>query len=297
MKNPETNTTHLNSPQILSKIGVPDWGGRDFTVIHSQIPPKFDIQYPFRSTDFIIGLVREGSLSMFINLKKVAFKRNSLFIITPYNILEFIEQSKNLKISGISFSRNFITGSYSGNALLESLGFLGPQNLYKLNVSEKRISELTKFFQIIEKLSKSKRNPHKKAMIRNMFEIFLYGVDIVLTPKYNIPKTKLSRKEELNTQFHNLLIQHFREQRSVNFYANELNVTSKYLSESIKEISGKTAGELIDEMIILEAKVLLKKNGVTVAQVADELHFSDQFLFSKFFKKHTSFSPSQYRNQ
>jgi AraC-type DNA-binding domain-containing proteins len=166
-----------------------------------------------------------------------------------------------------------------------------------LNVSPKKIAELTNFFQIIKTLSENKQNRHRNAMIRNMFEIFLYGVDITLKPKYNLSKTRLSRKEELSIQFHQLLIQHFKEQRSVSFYASKLNVTSKYLSESIKEISGKTAGELIDEMIILEAKLLLKKHGITVAQVADELHFSDQFLFSKFFKKHTNLSPSQYRNQ
>jgi hypothetical protein len=101
-----------------SKIGIADWESKDFTVIHSQLPPKFEISYPFRSTDYIVGFIREGSLSMLINLKKFVFKKNSLVIFTPYNILEVVDQTKDLKISGISFTRNFITGSPSGNILL-----------------------------------------------------------------------------------------------------------------------------------------------------------------------------------
>ena len=88
---------------------------------------------------------------------------------------------------------------------------------------------------------------------------------------------------------------HFEKERSVSFYANQLNITPKYLSEAVKEIMGKTAGELIDEAVIMQAKVLLKTPDLNIGQVATVLNFPDQSFFGKFFKKHVGLSPNQYR--
>jgi len=76
-----------------------------------------------------------------------------------------------------------------------------------------------------------------------------------------------------------------------------LFITPKYFSQTVKEVTGKTAGYFIDEMIMLEAKVLLNNISLSIAQVADELHFNDQFSFSKFFKRVETITPSDYRRQ
>jgi AraC-like DNA-binding protein len=63
----------------------------------------------------------------------------------------------------------------------------------------------------------------------------------------------------------------------------------------VKEITNKTCGEMIDEIVIMEAKIMLDDLGLSVATVAEQLQFSDQFFFSKFFKKHTGITPSKYK--
>lgn len=83
--------------------------------------------------------------------------------------------------------------------------------------------------------------------------------------------------------------------RNVSYYAQKLFVSPKYLSTVIKEESRKTAGEWIDEMVLLEAKILLQNKELTIAQVADQLSFNDQSTFGKFFKNLTSHSPLDYR--
>ena len=104
-----------------------------------------------------------------------------------------------------------------------------------------------------------------------------------------------SRKVYLAFQFLKLLREHIKEQRSVNFYANLLYVTPKHLSMCVKEITGKPCGELIDERVVAEAKALLYNQELTIAHVAEELNFSDQFFFSKYFKKCTGMSPKHCR--
>ncbi|WP_158796459.1 AraC family transcriptional regulator [Pedobacter sp. L105] len=92
-----------------------------------------------------------------------------------------------------------------------------------------------------------------------------------------------------------LVYSHFREERGVQFYADTLFITPKHLSKTLKEITNKTCSELIDELVITEAKILLEDMGQSVAKVAEYLNFSDQFFFSKFFKRHTGMNPSQYK--
>jgi len=74
----------------------------------------------------------------------------------------------------------------------------------------------------------------------------------------------LSRKEDLVIRFFNLLSRYFKEERSVQYYAELLFVTPKYLTESVKEMTGKTAGEFIDEAVIMEAKILLGTSSLSV---------------------------------
>lgn len=288
---------HLTSSQLLSQIGITDWDDKDFAILHSKLPYKFNIPYPFRSTDYMIGFVNEGSSCNLINLQQFNFEKNSLIVVSPFDIIENINQSDDFTISGISFTKNFITEHLADIQMLENIPFLKQGNIPVLTIADKDVDQLYNLFFILEDLARNKENPHRKKMIRNMIETVLYGIDAIYQPEINLSKRKLSRKEELTMQLRELLPLHFKDHRSVNFYADQLNVTAKYLSECVKEILGITAGELIDEMVILEAKVLLKNSKLSICQVADLLHFSDQFFFSKFFKNHTKLSPSEYRRR
>jgi AraC family transcriptional activator of pobA len=132
-------------------------------------------------------------------------------------------------------------------------------------------------------------------IIQHLFSALLYEL-AGRHRKYNAGfKVKITRKEDLLMRFMKLLPEHFKEERSVQFYADLLFVTPKYLSQTVKEISGKTAGELIDQMVITEAKILLSDLSSSIAQVAESLYFSDQFFFSKYFKNQTGTTPREYR--
>ena len=85
--------------------------------------------------------------------------------------------------------------------------------------------------------------------------------------------------------------------RSVSFYSNKMFLTAKHLSTVVKEVSGKTASEWIDSLVILEAKALLKSSELSIQEIADELHFANQSFFGKYFKHHTGMAPKEYRRQ
>ena len=105
------------------------------------------------------------------------------------------------------------------------------------------------------------------------------------------------RREEFFERFMELLTQYHKQERSMGFYAERLHITPKYLSSVIKEVSGKSAAEWIDQYVILEAKALLRYSGLSIQEIAYELNFSTQSFFGKYFKHHTGISPSAYKHK
>ena len=149
--------------------------------------------------------------------------------------------------------------------------------------------------QLNNRVSSLIENSYGRELLYHTFYIFLYEL-FNLSKKYAVPfHHHVSRKENLVKDFTRLVQKQFKEQRNVQAYAHQLNITAKYLTETVKEITGKTAGDIIDDFVLLEAKVLLDNPALSIAEIADELHFSDQSFFGKYFKRHTSLSPKQYR--
>ncbi len=107
----------------------------------------------------------------------------------------------------------------------------------------------------------------------------------------------LTGAEKLMLNFMNLLMSHFKEERNLHFYGRELSVTAKHLSECLKEVTGYSGKELIQQTLLTEAKILLSSTQSRISQVAKDLHFSDQYAFSKFFKRLTGLSPTEFRSQ
>jgi len=137
-------------------------------------------------------------------------------------------------------------------------------------------------------------NPHRLNIAKHLTKAFFYGAG------YNFHKLKdntiKTKNEQLVDDFINLIQTHFREERGVEFYASKLRLNSKYMSTIVKQTSGKSAGEWIDERIILEVKALLRSTNMTVQQMADELNFPTQSSFGKYFKRLVGVSPKGYRN-
>lgn len=88
-----------------------------------------------------------------------------------------------------------------------------------------------------------------------------------------------------------VLARHYMQQRSVGFYAGQLNLTPKYLTTIIRKTSGRTAVQWIDDYVVLEAKNLLKYSTMSIQEISYYLNFPNQSFFGKYFKNHTGMTP------
>ena len=104
-----------------------------------------------------------------------------------------------------------------------------------------------------------------------------------------------SRQEILTQHFFDLLSQFFLEKRKVSFYADRLFVTPKYLSTTVKTVTGFPIQNWINEIITTEAKRYMKTTDYTIQQIAEQLNFPTATSFSRFFKRYTGYKPLEYR--
>ena len=148
----------------------------------------------------------------------------------------------------------------------------------------------------MKRLLHSDKTQFRNEIVRSLFTTAFYII-AEINKRESAQRPKQGRCEVIFDEFMLLLEQHCRRERNVAFYAAQLNLTPKYFSTAIKEVSGKTAARWIDEAVILEAKTLLKYSGTSVQEIAFELNFSTQSFFGKYFKQHTGESPSRYKHK
>lgn len=116
------------------------------------------------------------------------------------------------------------------------------------------------------------------------------------TGSANSTETETDKRRCLFTRFIELLTMHIRSEHTVSFYAEHLCVSPQYLRRIIKEQSKQSAHDLISHFLLHEICRLLLETDHTIQEIADELHFSDQAVLSKFFKRLKGVSPLKYRN-
>lgn len=103
------------------------------------------------------------------------------------------------------------------------------------------------------------------------------------------------RKETLFLRFVAVVKEHYISHRNIAFYADKLCVSPKYLSSVVHAVSGRYASEWINQYVVLEAKTLLRTDGVSIKDVSNRLNFANQSFFAKYFKQHTGYTPKEYK--
>lgn len=106
---------------------------------------------------------------------------------------------------------------------------------------------------------------------------------------------KLTRRQEIAVRFKQLVYKNFKEQKHLSFYADRLAVSSNYLNRCVSSAFKKSSKDIILEVLIMHAQLLLVESTKSVADIAYELDFTDPSYFSRIFKKITGMSPTLYR--
>ncbi|RKR08892.1 AraC family transcriptional regulator [Flavobacterium sp. 90] len=266
--------------------------------IFEKFTSKKSLSKLFKVDHFSILIVNSGSLSILIDNTEVTVFESEILVIPIKTSFEILIMSDQLQICLLSFTTDFVIENSIRRPHIRYFEFFITQLSSKIFLKSKDVLLLIDLLTLLNsKVLRPSSHVFKDEIILFSFNLLLYELaGIYHRSSWHI-SLQHSKREKLVLQFFKILEMNCRKQHSVKYYANYLGVNTDHFSRIVKQVTEKTAKQFIEEAILLEAKVLLQNNHLTILYIGEELHFSNSSAFSTFFKRHTSLSPSEYRLQ
>lgn len=289
------NLKKVSIPRIKKEMADVSYLSDDLVITSLDAQHNTTAQYPVAIDGFSVVVMMAGEATVSIDMKNYVVRPNSIVFFNPGSIIRTVKCSANAAAFVLAFSKSFVNEiQIDLSSSLPVYMRFGKDPV--LQVSQQDVAEIRQVFQLVKSMLLSDKERYRHEIIRSLFTTAFYLI-IDINQREEHGGQKQGRCEVLFTEFTKLLEQYHKSQRNVGFYARQLNITPKYLSAAVKEVSGKTAARWIDESVILEAKTLLKYSGMSIQEIAYHLNFSTQSFFGKYFKQHTGTSPSRYKRR
>lgn len=277
----------------------------DGCLIASRVDSHCDIRsdlfrYPIRINALALVFCSKGSITLTSNLTHRQLSEHTLYIHFPGSILQ-VDPIEGVELYAVICEEEFIRRINVDLKLLSRL-FLRLERQPLLQLDDEQWQEIMRSFdEISHERDLYRDDAYSIEILRSAIRMLIYKVSRIIDRYSECPHTEQdvhsprNRQEEYFQRFMNVLTQHYTQERSVGFYASRLNLTPKYLSTLIRQTTGRTASEWIDDYVILEAKNLLKCSTMSIQEISYSLNFPNQSFFGKYFKTHTGQTPSEYR--
>ncbi|MEZ3443163.1 helix-turn-helix domain-containing protein [uncultured Alistipes sp.] len=267
----------------------------DDLVILALDPNSPSLGRPVSLDGFAAIVMMSGEATLSINLNEYLVRPNDVVVFTPEVAINVVGYTEQASAYMIAFSKSFV------NEIQIDLATSLPVYMRfgkdpVLHATSADVGEIRQVFQLIKTMLRSDKERYRHEIIRTLFTTAFYIITDLNQRERPANRPK-GRGELIFEEFTSLLQRYNKRERNVGFYARQLNITPKYLSSVVKEVSGRTAARWIDESVILEAKTLLKYSGMSIQEIAYSLNFSTQSFFGKYFKQHTGTSPSRYKRK
>ena len=248
-------------------------------------------------TSFVtIAYCSEGEARFLLNEQPIHLKRGSLLIFLGKQILEQVYPSEDFQLVALLQSRK-----YSQETVQSMLSLLP----YLLNVMNNPVIDLLpeeqmwvqSSYAFLRRRLATTHHAFLNQSVKAFMQVFYLDICGILHRRMPEGQLENSHANRVFYNFLNQLSHHYIAQREVAWYAQQLSLTPKYLSETVKQVSGRTASHWIVTMVILEIKSRLRHTEASIKEIASDLHFPNQSFLAKYFKQHTGLTPIAYRRQ
>lgn len=258
-------------------------------------------QHPCRFDGFLLVFCYEGEFAVDLNLQTFIIRKNMMFIYEPGNIVSFYipegspVRSADFHVSAASMS--FVQEMHQDVSHRFSVSRLVHEDPV-LTFSEDEVGTIIQYCELTESLIASGvpgiRDALRSLALSSVF-FFASFWDRKRREMELVAPAFSARSQAMVDRFVRLVTEHHLKEHYLAFYARELEITPKYLSKLVREVTGRSAPDWIDSFLVLEAKNMLKYSDMAIKEIVFKLHFPDQSSFYKFFKLHTGMIPSEYR--
>lgn len=277
--------------------------GDDFFISRLQEKPQYAyLRYPFRVDCYMAAYCVEGTVDCSVNLTDYHLTTGMLLLITPGNIVKITQPddiSQNLRVTLICASTSFITniGINPSKFLIEAVEVLRDPCIH---LSEDETQMLHKYVNLALDITKTNPQFVKESIGGLVSSVFYQFAGFLADSKRRQDMespVRTTRQRQMLEQFIKLAITDHAKEHLVGYYADKMCVTPKYLSKIVKDTSGRSVPDWLSELLILDAKNMLRHSDLTIKEISARLNFPSQSFFFRFFKNHTGQTPTQYREE
>lgn len=247
---------------------------------------------PYRLTEGRVVYFRAGTLRLRINLRELEFKARDFLVVSPGTVFEFLYVSSDLDLAMLAFS-NSLMESWQKEDLLQV--YLQGRLFLHLSLTEQESRRMEQIFDLLWEVVHDR--PFPKESVQSLISLVFHQTDGFRGRELEVGKQKRSRQEEVFNRFLELVNKYAVHERSCAFYADRLCLTSRYLSTLVRQASGRTVMDWVNEAVMQEAKLMLCHTDKLVYQIADELNFPNASFFCKYFRRMTGMTPKDYRQE
>ncbi len=252
---------------------------------------------PMKVKAGVVCVCLRGTGKLVINNRTYEITKGSLITILPNSLICDASSSEDFLGFAVATATNVMSSFQMGDVVK---GFVYISNHPVLKIDEQQMSMIVGLCEMLTQKRKEKKNhPFKDETVHHLLAVLCYEIygyymkhtDVVDTP------VACSRQSSLCQEFLSLVDRYATEHRDLDFYADKLCITAKYLSLVVKKVSGHSPVEWIDNAVMIYARALLSTSTMTVQQISAELHFPNPSFFGQFFKRHEGITPKKFRTQ
>lgn len=245
----------------------------------------------FQIQDYRCGLVKSGRARIRINLIDREMEKGMVVFVTPGTIVQPLEASDDFLLTDMAISPEMLHLSLNNH--LPAI-FNGKMMDGRLAVGDNERDIVKRMFLLLHDVAK-KENCSRQIVL-NLVAAVLNQYDLLFSENETRQPNSHSNERYIFDRFIYLVNNNCNREHQMNFYADKMCLTERYLGTVVRKASGVTAKEWIDRAIITSAKVMLKHDNKSAAQIAEELNFNNPSFFSKYFKRIAGCTPQEYRN-
>jgi AraC-like DNA-binding protein len=248
--------------------------------------------HPFRLTVFSFMFLTKGCIVRTKGLSTYEIGENSFFFVPAFEISTHDSNRKGIEGYYCHFNLDLLAFDFKVKGLLSDFPFLNFNSHPVIRVEE---SAKENILNVLRRLDSEYLKGERCSL--QVIRAYLIALFMELLP---FVRPAVSASDDLSyqvtEQFKRALAQHIFEKQKISDYAALLNISSSRLSKYVKETTGKRASDLLNEMLVLEAKILLNQTSLSISEITYELGQKHVSNFVRFFKRYTGMSPGEYRN-
>lgn len=249
-------------------------------------------RFPCKIMCGVYAIIVRGTAHATININEYDFRPNQIVLFEPGSFLRVHEFSEDALVYYVVFGSKFLEKHTFNNRMsLTALQLNSPT----LQLNEEQAEVMCSLYTTLIKAMNTRPSMLNTEKMVHIFNLLQTNYKEQAMRESANAVRPADRKTEIYQDYCRLVLEHYHEWHHVSQYAEALRITLPHLCSTIRQVSERTAGDIINEAILTDAKAQLKITTLQIKEIAISLGFDNIAFFNRFFKSHVGVTPKTYR--